>query len=60
MLFRSLNAFENVGIRFEQSLEERCIRTHQGDYIRQIREMSVDSDALSTPDRDCDRDQHAT
>ena len=59
-LKRELNEFEHVGLRFEQSLAERCIQTHQGNYIRQIREMSVDADALSTPDRDCDRDQHST
>ena len=59
-LKRELNAFENVGICFEQNLAEHCIRSHQGNYIRQIREMSVDSSALAVPETDCDIDQHAT
>ena len=32
----------------------------QGDYIKQIREMSVDSAALAIPNLDCDQDRHAT
>ena len=59
-LKRELNSFENVGICFEQNLAEHYIRSHQGNYIRQIREMSVDSAALANPETDCDIDQHAT
>ena len=59
-LKHELNIFENVGIRYEQNLAEHCIRTDQGNYIRQVREMSIDSAALSDLNRDCDRDQHAT
>jgi hypothetical protein len=32
-LKRELNSFENVGICFEQKLDEHCIRSHQGNYI---------------------------
>jgi hypothetical protein len=47
---RELNTFENVGICFEQDLAAHCIRSHQGNYIRQIREISIDSAALAQPD----------
>ena len=59
-LKRELNAFDNVGISFEQNLAEHYIRSHQGNYIRQVREMTVDSAALANPETDCDKDQHAT
>ena len=59
-LKRERNSFENVGICFEKDLAAHCIRSHQGNYIRQIREMSVDSTALAKPDTDCEKNQHAT
>ena len=59
-LKRELGTFENVGICYEQDLVAKHVRTHQGNYIKQIREMSLDSHALANLDSVANVDQHAT
>ena len=41
-LKRFLRCFENVGIVYEQNAAIDIIVSHQGNYIRQLREMSLD------------------
>ena len=55
-----LGTFENVGICNAHNLIEKCIRAHQGNYIKQMREMSLDSHALANVDVQVTLDQHAT